>query len=70
MEMLNAPIYVKVQAQDRNGELYELEAYDYDARVIQHEVDHLHGVLFDKKIKKIYTLKEIEEMYAEEEEEE
>lgn len=62
-------LYVKVQAQDRTGELYELEAYDYDARVIQHEVDHLHGVLFDKKIKKIYTLKEIEEMYAEEDEE-
>ncbi|MGG0657883.1 peptide deformylase [Rummeliibacillus pycnus] len=63
------PIYVKVQAQDRNGELYELEAYDYDARVIQHEIDHLHGILFDKKIIKTYTLEEIEEMYAEEEEE-
>ncbi len=64
------PVFVKVQAQDRNGELYELEAYDYDARVIQHEVDHLHGILFDKKITKTYTLKEIEEMYAEEDEEE
>ncbi len=63
------PLYIKVQAQDRNGELYELEAYDFDARVIQHEVDHLQGILFDKKIIKTYTLKEIEEMYAEEDEE-
>ncbi|WP_102692711.1 peptide deformylase [Rummeliibacillus pycnus] len=63
------PLYVKVQAQDRNGDLYELEAYDYDARVIQHEVDHLHGILFDKKIIKKYTLEEIEAMYAEEDEE-
>ncbi|MGM9966741.1 peptide deformylase [Rummeliibacillus sp. TYF005] len=63
------PLYVKVQAQDRTGALYELEAYDYDARVIQHEIDHLHGILFDKKITRIYTLQEIEEMYAEEDEE-
>ncbi|MGX9133612.1 peptide deformylase [Rummeliibacillus sp. JY-2-4R] len=63
------PVYVKVQAQDRNGELYELEAYDYDARVIQHEIDHLHGILFDKKITKTYTLEEIEAMVAEEDEE-
>lgn len=63
------PLYVKVQAQDRTGELYEIEAYDYDARVIQHEIDHLHGILFDKKITRIYTLQEIEEMYAEEDEE-
>lgn len=62
-------LYVKVQAQDRDGELYELEAYDYDARVIQHEIDHLHGILFDKKMKKTYTLEEIEAMYAEEDEE-
>ncbi|WP_299509513.1 peptide deformylase [uncultured Rummeliibacillus sp.] len=63
------PLYVKVQAQDRTGALYELEAYDYDARVIQHEIDHLHGILFDKKITRTYTLQEIEEMYAEEDEE-
>lgn len=63
------PLYVKVQAQDRTGALYELEAYDYDARVIQHEIDHLHGILFDKKITRIYTLQEIEEMYAKEDEE-
>lgn len=64
------PVYVKVEAQDRNGDLYELEAHDYDARVIQHEVDHLNGILFDQKITKTYTLEEIEEMYADEEEEE
>lgn len=37
---------IKVQAQDRHGQRIELEAVDYPARVIQHETDHLDGVLF------------------------
>ena len=41
------PFYVKVEAQDRDGALYELEAEDYEARAILHEIDHLDGVLFD-----------------------
>ena len=29
---------------------YELEAEDFLARAIQHEIDHLHGVLFTVKL--------------------
>lgn len=40
------PKYVKISAQDRNGNLFEFEAEDYIARCICHEIDHLNGVLF------------------------
>lgn len=38
------PIAVKVRAQDRNGNWFELEAEDLLARCIQHENDHLDGI--------------------------
>ncbi|OYD23257.1 peptide deformylase [Oceanimonas baumannii] len=37
---------VKIRAQDRNGEHFELEADDLLAICIQHEMDHLMGKLF------------------------
>lgn len=37
---------VKLDALDRNGEAYELEADGLLAHCIQHEYDHLEGVLF------------------------
>lgn len=37
---------LKVQAQDRNGELFACEAEGMFARIIQHEIDHLNGRLF------------------------
>ena len=39
------PIHVRVRAQDENGELIIVEASGLEARVIQHEIDHLDGVL-------------------------
>lgn len=59
---------VRVEAQDRDGNLFEIEAFDYDARVLQHEIDHLNGVLFDSKMIRVVTEEELAEMYAEEEE--
>ena len=37
---------IKVRAFDRTGARIELSAHDFPARVIQHETDHLDGVLF------------------------
>lgn len=37
---------VHLKAQDRNGKTYELEADGLLAHCIQHEADHLEGVLF------------------------
>lgn len=37
---------VTVRGQNRTGEWVELQAVDYLARCVQHEVDHLNGILF------------------------
>ncbi|HEV3386903.1 MAG TPA: peptide deformylase [Gemmata sp.] len=40
----------KVQAYNLKGELYEMVCHDLPARVWQHEIDHLTGVLFIDKM--------------------
>jgi peptide deformylase len=37
---------VVVRGQDRQGEEIRIKAYDWLARVFQHEIDHLNGVLY------------------------
>lgn len=44
------PAWITVQARDENGKLFTLEATGFLARVIQHEIDHLNGVLFIDRI--------------------
>jgi peptide deformylase len=39
------PVHVRVRAQDEHGEQRLVEASGLEARVIQHEMDHLDGVL-------------------------
>jgi peptide deformylase len=39
------PVHVRVRAQDEAGEPRLVEASGLEARVIQHEIDHLNGVL-------------------------
>lgn len=46
---------IHVEALDEKGEKQEFSASDMLARVIQHEVDHLDGILFIEKAKDIYT---------------
>lgn len=44
---------IKVRSLDREGKVVEFEAEGFEARAIQHEIDHLDGVLFVDKIIKI-----------------
>ncbi len=44
------PEFVCVDALDRNGKPVQLEASDLLAVVLQHEIDHLNGVLFIDRI--------------------
>jgi peptide deformylase len=39
------PLFVRVRAQDEHGEGRTIEASGLEARVIQHEIDHLDGIL-------------------------
>ncbi len=47
---------VVVKAQDRNGKEIRIKAYDWLARIFQHEIDHLHGVLMTDQAEKVYKL--------------
>jgi len=58
------PIYVRVRAQDATGEPIVIEASGLEARVLQHEIDHLDGVLIldrtsrDQRKEAMRTLRE------------
>jgi len=52
---------VKVRALDRKGERFELRAHGFPARIIQHETDHLDGVLFFDRMKTFESLAFLEE---------
>lgn len=47
---------IQVKAWNEQGEEINFEAHGYFARVIQHEVDHLDGILFIDKARGIYTI--------------
>jgi peptide deformylase len=60
------PVHVRVRAMDENGDDRVVEASGLEARVIQHEVDHLNGVLIldrttkDQRKEAIRTLRDAE----------
>jgi len=52
---------IKVRAFDRTGARLELNAHDFPARVIQHETDHLDGVLFFDRMTSLASMTFLEE---------
>jgi peptide deformylase len=55
---------VVIRAQDRNGAEIRIKAYGWLARVFQHEIDHLHGVLFIDKAKEVWQIGESQSAVA------
>ena len=68
--MVKRPEYVRVRAQDRNGDFFEVEGYGLTARAFCHELAHLEGQLFTEVSTHILTEEELEAYYAGESEEE
>ncbi len=52
---------IQVKAYDRTGRRVEIRARGFTARVIQHETDHLDGVLFFDRMKSFDTLTFLDE---------
>jgi peptide deformylase len=52
---------ITVRAHDRTGDRIELQAHDFAARVIQHETDHLDGVLFVDRMRSFESLTFLDE---------
>ena len=63
---VDRPIHVRVRARDETGDERLVEASGLEARVIQHEIDHLDGVLIldrtsrDQRKEAIRTLREMD----------
>jgi peptide deformylase len=53
--------HIKISALDRTGKRFELELKDFPARVVQHETDHLDGVLFLDRMTTLESLAFFEE---------
>ena len=52
---------ITVRALNRQGERIELDAHDFPARVIQHETDHLDGILFFDRMRTLESLTFLDE---------
>ena len=52
---------ILLRALDRRGERLEIHFQDFSARVIQHETDHLDGVLFFDRMRSFETLTFLDE---------
>jgi peptide deformylase len=59
------PNYVKIEAFDRKGRNFTLEAEEFLARAIQHEIDHLDGVLFTSKVSRYLAEDELKGVESE-----
>ncbi len=53
--MVRRPMNVKVRAQDRDGNFFEVEGTGLTARCFCHEIDHLDGVVFTSKCERMLS---------------
>ena len=66
--VVKRPMYVKIKAQDRNGEWYEAEGTGLTARCFCHELAHLDGHLYSELCDRLYTNEELDQMMEEDDE--
>jgi peptide deformylase len=52
---------ITLRAFDRKGDRLEIHAHDFPGRVIQHETDHLDGILFFDRMRSLESLTFLEE---------
>lgn len=58
--IVKRPMNVRVRAQNRYGESFEVEGEGLTARCFCHEIDHLQGILFTSKCERMLSPDEIE----------
>ena len=58
--LVRRPMHVRVRAQDRNGEFFEVEGEGLTARCFCHEIDHLEGIVFTSKCERMLTEEELD----------
>lgn len=55
--LVERPSKIWVAAQDMNGKKVNIKAWGFLARVFQHEIDHLNGILFIDTAKELHHIK-------------
>ena len=68
--IVTRPAWVRVRAQDRNGDWFEAEGEGLNARCFCHELEHLDGHLYTEHIDRFLTDEELREYLEREEQEE
>ena len=63
--LVKRPNWVKLRAQDRFGNWFEVEGEELTARCFCHEIEHLDGHLFVEHTDHLMTEEELEEKYQE-----
>lgn len=63
--IVTRPYTVRVRAQDRYGDFFEVEDEELTARCFCHEIDHLDGVMYTAHCDHLLTDEEIEQYLAE-----
>lgn len=58
--VVERPMDVKIRAQDRNGEWFEVEGTGLTARCFCHEIDHLDGVVFTSRAERMLSEEEMQ----------
>ena len=58
--LVKRPMHVKVRAQNRFGEWFEVEGDRLTARCFCHEIDHLEGIVFTSKAERMLTEEELQ----------
>jgi peptide deformylase len=56
--MVSRHAAVTIRGQDRNGKEVRIKAQDWLARVFQHEIDHLDGVLYIDRATEVWQASE------------
>ena len=68
--VVTRPEVVRVRAQDRNGDFFEVEDSDLTARCFSHEIEHLDVHLFIEHTDRLMTEEELQEFIRQQEESE
>lgn len=55
---------VVIKGQDRHGEEFRVKSFDWLARVFQHEIDHLDGILYTDLAEERWTQEEYEQLIS------
>ena len=58
--LVRRPYWVKVRAQDRNGDWFEAEGEELIGRCFCHEYDHLDGIVYTEVMERFLTQEELD----------